>query len=152
MEALIRAFLHSPRRSRHLHRPAQPFNSPIVIIPEEHRDDGPQQLRPVGTGPWRIEEFTPGSQTVFRRHEAYAPNTAFEVRNGYGGYKQACLDKAVFRVVTEPGARVAGLRTAELQGAEDVPTKALTDLKADPNIVLIPRAWWIRSSFNLSTR
>jgi len=121
------------------------FNSPVVIIPAEHRDDARQALRPVGTGPWRIEEFTPGSQTVFRRHDAYAPNTAFEVRNGYGGYKKACLDKVIFRVVTEPGARVAGLRTAELQGAEDVPTKALADLKADPNIVLIPlENWWIQ--------
>jgi peptide/nickel transport system substrate-binding protein len=121
------------------------FNSPVVIIPAEHRDDGPQQLRPVGTGPWRIEEFTPGSQTVFRRHDAYAPNTAFDARNGYGGYKQACLDRVVFRVVTEPGARVAGLRTGELQGAEDVPTKSLADLKADPNIRLIPlENWWIQ--------
>ena len=30
-----------------------------------------------------------------------------------------------FRIVTEPGARVAGLKTGELQGVEDVPAKSL---------------------------
>ena len=121
------------------------FNSPVVIVPAEARDDGPQQLRAIGTGPFRIEEFVPGSHTSFRRHAAYAPNTGFENRDGYGGYKVACLDKVIFRVVTEPGARVAGLRTGELQGSEDVPTKSLAELKADPNIVLIPlENWWIQ--------
>ena len=121
------------------------FNSPVVIAPAEHKDDGPQQLRPVGTGPWRIEEFVPGSHTAFRRHDGYAPNTQFDIRDGYGGYKQACLDKVVFRVVTEPGARVAGLKTGEFQGVEDVPTKSLPELKADRAIVLIPlENWWIQ--------
>ncbi len=39
-----------------------------------------------------------------------------------------------FRIVTEPGARVAGLQTGELQGVEDLPTKSLAELKNDKNI------------------
>jgi peptide/nickel transport system substrate-binding protein len=118
------------------------FNAPVVTIPAEARDDPPQQLRPIGTGPWRIEEFTPGSQIVFLRHDAYAPNTNFSERDGYGGYKKACLDKVIFRIVTEPGARVAGLKTGELQGSEDVPTRSIAELKGDPNIVLIRLENW----------
>ncbi len=50
-----------------------------------------------------------------------------------------------FRIVTEPGARVAGLRTGELQGVEDVPTKSVDDLKKDKNIKLLPlKNWWIQ--------
>ena len=50
-----------------------------------------------------------------------------------------------FRIVTEPQARVAGLKTGELQGVEDVPTKSLADLKADKNITIMPlQNWWIQ--------
>jgi peptide/nickel transport system substrate-binding protein len=121
------------------------FNAPVVIIPAEEKDAPPQQLKGIGTGPWQIADFIPGSETRFRRFDGYTPNANFPNRDGYGGYKQACFDAAVFRVVTEPGARVAGLKTVELQGVEDVPTRAAADLKADRNIVLIPlRNWWIQ--------
>src|SRR6202012_4870275 len=50
-----------------------------------------------------------------------------------------------FRIVTEPGARVAGLRTGELQGVEDVPAKSVPDLKNDKNITILPlKNWWIQ--------
>ena len=55
-----------------------------------------------------------------------------------GGYRVACLDSVVFRIVTEPGARVAGLETGELHGVEDVPTKSQDRLKQNKNIVLKP--------------
>ena len=79
----------------------------------------------VGTGPWQLVEFTPGSQVKLKRYDGYTPNTKFERTTGFGGYKQACFDTVTFRIVTEPGARVAGLKTGELQGVEDLPTKSL---------------------------
>jgi len=73
------------------------------------------------------------------------PNTSFQERTGFGGYKQACFDTVTFRIVTEPGARVAGLRTGELQGVEDLPTKSVADLKQDKNITILPlNNWWIQ--------
>ena len=73
------------------------------------------------------------------------PNPHFEQRTGFGGYKQACFDTVTFRIVTEPGARVAGMQTGELQGVEDVPTKSLEALKKDKNITLVPlQNWWIQ--------
>ena len=59
-----------------------------------------------------------------KRNRGYTPNPHFTERTGFGGYKQACLDTVTFRIVTEPGARVAGLQTGELQGVEDVPAKS----------------------------
>ncbi|MBS0559039.1 MAG: ABC transporter substrate-binding protein [Proteobacteria bacterium] len=121
------------------------FSIPIVIFPAEYKDDPPQQLHTIGTGPWMLDQFVPGSFVKLKRYDGYKPNTAFTERTGFGGYKQACFDTVTFRIVTEPGARVAGLKTGELQGVEDVPTKALSELKTDKNITLLPLPnWWIQ--------
>jgi peptide/nickel transport system substrate-binding protein len=128
------------------------FAVPIVIIPAEDKDDPPQQLKTIGTGPWQLVEYTPGSQVRLKRFDSYAPNTSFEDKTGFGGYKQACFDNVIFRIVTEPQARVAGLQTGELQGVEDLPTRSLEALKNDKNITLIPlQNWWIQIAYpNLS--
>ena len=121
------------------------FSVPVIIIPAEQKDDPPLQLKTVGTGPWQLVDFTPGSAVKLRRYDGYTPNTQFESRSGFGGYKQACFDTVTFRIVTEPGARVAGMQTGELQGVEDLPTKSLAQLKTDRNITLLPlKNWWIQ--------
>ncbi len=122
------------------------FSVPIVIIPSENRDVPSQQLtQPIGTGPYQLVESVPGSFVKLRRYDGYKPNTSFEDRTGFGGYKLACLDTVTFRIVTESGARVAGLRTGELQAVEDLPTKSLPDLKKDRNVTILPLLnWWIQ--------
>jgi peptide/nickel transport system substrate-binding protein len=121
------------------------FSVPVVIVPAEERDDAAMQLKTIGTGPWQLVDFTPGSAVKLKRYDGYAPNTQFENRSGFGGYKQACFDTVTFRIVTEPGARVAGMQTGELQGVEDLPTKSLAQLKTDRNITLLPlKNWWIQ--------
>ncbi len=121
------------------------FSVPVVITPAENKDAPAQQLPTVGTGPWQLVEFTPGSQVRMKRYDGYAPNTSFEERTGFGGFKQACFDTVTVRIVTEPGARVAGMKTGELQGVEDLPTKALAELKNDKNVTLLPlQNWWIQ--------
>ncbi len=37
------------------------FSQPIVIFPAEFKDDPAQQLHTVGTGPWQLVDFLPGS-------------------------------------------------------------------------------------------
>jgi peptide/nickel transport system substrate-binding protein len=122
------------------------FSVPIVIIPAESRDVPAQQLtEPIGTGPYQLVESVPGSAVKLKRFDGYSPNTSFQERTGFGGYKQACFDRVTFRIVTEPGARVAGLRTGELQGVEDLPSKSVADLKTDKNITIMPlKNWWIQ--------
>jgi peptide/nickel transport system substrate-binding protein len=122
------------------------FSVPIVIIPAESRDVPAQQLtEPIGTGPYQLVESVPGSAVKLKRFDGYNPNASFRERTGFGGYKQACFDTVTFRIVTESGARVAGLRTGELQGVEDVPAKSVAELKQDTNITILPlRNWWIQ--------
>ncbi len=121
------------------------FLAPPVIVPAEFKDDAPQQLHAIGTGPWQLVEIMPGSFVKLKRYDDYKPNLSFEQRTGFGGYKQACFDTVTFRIVPEPGARVAGLRTGELQGVEDIPTKSVADLKTIKEITLVPlQNWWIQ--------
>jgi peptide/nickel transport system substrate-binding protein len=121
------------------------FSAPIVIVPAEEKDDPPMQLKSIGTGPWQLVESIPGGYVKLKRYDGYRPNTNFEQKTGFGGYKQACFNTVTFRIVTEPQARVAGLKTGELQGVEDLPTKSLPDLKVDPHITIIPlQNWWIQ--------
>ncbi len=124
------------------------FAVPIVIIPAEDKDDPPQQLKPVGTGPWQLVQSVPGGEVTLKRFDGYRPNTNYQQRTGFGGYKQACFDRVIFRIVTEPGARVAGLETGELQGVEDIPTKAVAGLRKNKNITLLPlKNWWIHIAY-----
>ena len=121
------------------------FSVPIVIIPAEEKDDPPQQLKSIGTGPYELVESVPGSYVKLKRFDGYQPNPHFQQRTGFGGYKQACFDTVTFRIVTEPQARLAGLQTGELQGVEDLPTKSLPDLKKDTHVTILPLLnWWIQ--------
>ena len=121
------------------------FSVPIVIHPSEARDDAVLRLRTIGTGPFMLDEFVPGGFVRIKRYDGYVPNTAYEQRTGFGGYRVACLDSVTFRIVTEASARVAGLQTGELQAVEDVPTKSLAALKGDAKIRLLPLLnWWVQ--------
>jgi len=121
------------------------FSVPIVIIPAEDRDVPAQQLKPIGTGPYELAQSVPGSYVRLKRFDGYSPDTRYENRTGFGGYKQACFDTVTFRIVTEPGARVAGLQTGELQGVEDIPTKSVAALEKNKNVTILPLPnWWIQ--------
>jgi peptide/nickel transport system substrate-binding protein len=121
------------------------FSVPIVIVPSELENDERQQLRSIGTGPFRLLEFTPGSHARLGRFDGYSPNTAFEQRTGFGGYRVACIDTVTFRIVTEASARVAGLETGALQAVEDVPTRSLEGLRRNRAITVLPlQNWWIQ--------
>ena len=128
------------------------FSVPIVIIPAEDENDPPQQLKTIGTGPFELVQSVPGSFVKMKRFDGYKPNTNFEQRTGFGGYKQACFDTVTFRIVTEGQARVAGLQTGELQGVEDVPSKSLPDVKKNPKITILPlNNWWIQITYPNTT-
>lgn len=121
------------------------FSVPIVIFPAEFKDDPALRLHTIGTGPFMLDEFVPGGFVRLKRFDGYSPNTHYEQRSGFGGYKQACLDTVTIRIVTEPGARVAGLQTGELQGVEDVPATMAAGLKGNKDIKLLALPnWWIQ--------
>jgi peptide/nickel transport system substrate-binding protein len=120
------------------------FSVPIVIIPSEQKDAEPLRLETIGTGPFQLVEYVADSHVKLKRYDGYKPNTQFKERTGFGGYKVACVDTVTYRIVTESGARVAGLETGELMAVEDVPTKAQAQLKTNKDVVLLSlENFWI---------
>jgi len=128
------------------------FSVPIVIIPRENADAPAMQLKPIGTGPWEHVEFVADSHVRLKRFDGYSPDKRYTDTNGFGGYKVACVDTVNLRIVTEAGARVAGLETGEFHGVEDIPAKAQARLKDNKNIVLKPlNNFWVQIAIpNLS--
>ena len=121
------------------------FLGPIVILPAENADSAAMQLPSIGTGPFQFVEHVPDSHVKLKRFDGYAPDARHKDLVGFGGYKVACLDTATFRLVSEPGSRVAGIETGELHAVEDVPAKSQETLKKNKNVVLTPlKHFWIQ--------
>src|SRR5262249_60618661 len=95
-------------------------------------------------GPFPLVEHVADTHVKLKRYDGYRQNEKFADRTGFGGYKVACLDTVTYRIVTESGARVAGLETGEFSAVEDVPTKAQAELKKNKDVVLVPlENWWV---------
>ncbi|MBM3480412.1 MAG: hypothetical protein FJX69_14545, partial [Alphaproteobacteria bacterium] len=60
------------------------FTTPIVIIPKEHEDAGPQQLPIIGTGPFQLVEFVADSHVKVRRFDGYKADTRHKDVVGFG--------------------------------------------------------------------
>ena len=98
------------------------YTVPIVILPKEQADKAAGQIEPIGTGPFEFVEFVPDSHVKLKRFEGYKPNDALPGLSGFAGRKQACVDTVTFRMLAEPGARMAALETGEADIVENVPT------------------------------
>lgn len=81
---------------------------------------------PVGTGPYRVTEFTPGVQVVLARNDKYFRNPP-------------PLERIVLKPVAEAGARVAMLQTGEADVISDVPPEEAKRLESDGKVQLIRR-------------
>jgi peptide/nickel transport system substrate-binding protein len=106
----------------------------VMIIPEEYTmalsgdpavaEDGDYEafsLAPVGTGPYRIAEFTPGERVVYERFDAF-----------WG--EAAPLERATVLRIPETAARVTALRTGEIDIATNIAPDQLAQIESDPNL------------------
>src|SRR2546428_412079 len=81
----------------------QSWGEPMMVSPTQVKKLGNEKFAngPVGTGPFKFVENVPGDRIVLERFK------------GYWG-PQANVDKLVFRRLDDPAARVAALRTGEV--------------------------------------
>jgi peptide/nickel transport system substrate-binding protein len=116
----------------------------IGIMPAGTPDKLGNDDLPVGTGPFRVTEWVPDGHVKIARFDGYKPDTRSEDLNGYAGYKVACLDTITYRIVPEAGARVAGLETGEINGADQIPPLSRDRLKSNRNITLYEaKDYWL---------
>lgn len=83
-------------------------------------------LNPVGTGPYMVESFQPGTQLTLVRNEEY-----------FEGYPE--FDKVIFQYVADPSARIAALQAGQADVIDAVPVEMTHILENDPNIDVINR-------------
>ncbi len=89
----------------------------------------------IGTGPYVLESFVPGSEVTLSRFDGYVPYG--EERKGLGGIKHAYADKIVFNVVAEPAIRTLGLQKGDYDFINDVMSYDIPALSSDEDIALI---------------
>jgi ABC-type transport system substrate-binding protein len=95
--------------------PAHLYPAPMTL--EEMRDH-PNNLNPVGTGPYLMKEFVPGQYTIFERNPLY------------WGIKPY-LDTIIYKMIYTPEGRIAALQVGEVDYSRArLPISAMQALEA----------------------
>jgi len=83
-------------------------------------------VHPVGTGPYKLDEFVVGQRVVLVRNDDF-----------WG--ERPCFDKIVFKVIPEDGARAAALETGEVDTMVPVPVNSVVRLRQRKDLVIAPK-------------
>jgi peptide/nickel transport system substrate-binding protein len=87
----------------------------------------------VGSGPYMLESYTPESEVVLARNDDY--NWGSEDIFGMGG--PGNFERITFKLILEPGTRLAALESGEVDFIDDVPELDVARLQDDPNVEIV---------------
>lgn len=94
------------------------------IVPEGSTKDQ-LRTRGIGTGPFKVEDFTPGKEpSIFVKHERYW-------RKGFPK-----VDRVELRAIPDASARISALLTGQIDLSWDVPRVGLKSLEGASNITV----------------
>ncbi len=85
---------------------------------------------PTGTGPFRFDSLTPGSEIQLLKNAGYQWAPANAAHQG-----PAYVDRLTFSNVPEQLTRVAALQSGQVQVADLIPSQNIAEFKADPDFV-----------------
>ena len=113
-----------------LKAPLTPFlqylahQSLFVYSPDALKKHGKDMVKnPVGTGPFKLETWEPGVKVVLARNDQY-----------WGGAPK--IRQAIYVPIIEAQARLAAIKTGEIDLTIDVPPDSLESLRKDPSITV----------------
>jgi peptide/nickel transport system substrate-binding protein len=113
-----------------LKAPLTPFlqylahHSLYIYSPEALKKFGKDIVKnPVGTGPFKLETWEPGVKVVLARNDQY-----------WGGAPK--IRQAIYVPIIEAQARLAAIKTGEIDLTMDVPPDSLAELRKDSNVVV----------------
>ncbi len=110
---------------------------PMSIYPAEDGVAEPNKNSRIGTGPFRFVEWIADRHIILERFADYALDGRSPGTDGYGGRKEALVDRVTIRFIPEPSAMMAALETGEIHVAESVPTTSKATLEKNRNVALI---------------
>lgn len=93
----------------------------VFIGPADHVNDPAYWEKPIGTGPFVFESFTPDDQVVLARNDAY-----------WG--EKATLDRVEIVSIPETAARITALRTGEVDVLQSIPPDQVSEVDGQPDI------------------
>ena len=94
------------------------------IVPKGAYDKWKLQTEGIGTGPFKLVEYVPNDRVVYTRNKDFwKPGLPY-------------LDDLLLKVLPDEAARVAALRSGQIDGCTITPDTART-LRNDPNIVVL---------------
>lgn len=102
--------------------PSQIISKKAYLAAKSFEDFG---RMPVGTGPYKVVEYTDGTRVVLERFD------------GYWGAEKAAVKTLVFQLVPELSTRIAGLRTGEFDIITEVPPDQATAVGKMPNAKVV---------------
>ena len=98
---------------------------------------GTPQTLPIGSGPYKITEYTPDSRVVLERNPYY-----------WGQKPQ--FDKITFQIIPDEQTMLLAMQSGQIQGTFDVPSSALAQWKAVSTVQTIPALVWRGLTLDMS--
>ena len=93
----------------------------VIVAPESAETN---KDKPVGTGPFKFDHWTKGSEITIVKADGYWGDPAF-------------LDKAVFRIVPDAAAAVPALLAGDVQAFPFFPPDAVAQIQGDPRFKVV---------------
>lgn len=113
-----------------------------IIVPEEVAEaagDKPLATdQVIGTGPYQLEEYTPGQSIELTRFDDY--QSLEEDLGGFAGKKDAIADTLEFSFVADASQRLNGLKTGQWDWVQEINADDVESAKADPALTVRPSA------------
>lgn len=121
-----------------------------AILHPDSVDESGNWLRPVGTGPYVLNEWRPAEYVRLERFEKYRPRGG--ARDGLAGRKVAIADHVRFLVSPDAAATKAALLAGQIDVFHNIPMSALEDFENEERTVVLqsPTLGW--SALLLQTR
>lgn len=105
-----------------------------VMAPAVVEADG-ETDRPIGTGPYEVEEIRPGRDITLVRFDDYKSRS--EPMDGYAGKKEALIDKIVFLTIPDPAATYAALASGEVDIWPRIELRYVSQLEAAEGVEVV---------------
>jgi peptide/nickel transport system substrate-binding protein len=121
-----------------------------IIARESFSADG-SFLKPIGTGPYKWDEWQRGKYVRLAKFDDYVSPTADGKADGMVGSKRPLADGIKFMAIPDPSTAKAGLESGVLDMSEISPDQ-MAELKANPKLSVIPARDDGKTLFYLQTR